>query len=198
MQWCGHRQSENIGIIRQRQAAAVAHVDDADAARSCEKWVRLPLLPPSGVQMTTKQRMAVVTGAGSGLGQAIGLELAADGFAVATIDLDEASARETARQIEKAGGRAVGYKADVSRSAELDNAATDGERSLKTTSARRSWVQAQPTASSPARPSSGSSPRPGSCRTPPACWLLPPAPCRQSACAGRRCRAPWRFPRSAA
>jgi len=74
--------------------------------------------------MTTKQRMAVVTGAGSGLGQAIGLELAADGFAVATIDLDEASARETARQIEKAGGRAVGYKADVSRSAELDKAVT--------------------------------------------------------------------------
>lgn len=74
--------------------------------------------------MTTQQRMAVVTGAGSGLGQAIGIKLAADGFAVAAIDLDEATARETARQIEKAGGRAIGYKADVSRSAELDQAIT--------------------------------------------------------------------------
>ncbi len=74
--------------------------------------------------MTTKQRMAVVTGAGAGLGQAIGKKLAADGFAVAAIDLDEASARATARQIEKAGGRAAGYQADVSRSAELDQAVT--------------------------------------------------------------------------
>ncbi len=74
--------------------------------------------------MTTQQRMAVVTGAGSGLGQAIGIKLAVDGFAVATIDLDEASARETAREIEKAGGRAAGYKADVSRSTELDKAVT--------------------------------------------------------------------------
>jgi NAD(P)-dependent dehydrogenase (short-subunit alcohol dehydrogenase family) len=69
--------------------------------------------------MTTQQRMAVVTGAGSGLGQAIAKKLAADGYAVAAIDLDEASARETARQI---GGKAAAYRADVSRSAELDKA----------------------------------------------------------------------------
>jgi NAD(P)-dependent dehydrogenase (short-subunit alcohol dehydrogenase family) len=64
-------------------------------------------------------RMAVVTGAGSGLGQAIAKKLSADGYAVAAIDLDEASARETARQI---GGKAAAYRADVSRSAELDKA----------------------------------------------------------------------------
>ena len=69
--------------------------------------------------MTTQLRMAVVTGAGSGLGQAIAKKLAADGFAVAAIDLDEASARETVRQI---GGKAAAYRADVSRSAELDKA----------------------------------------------------------------------------
>lgn len=69
--------------------------------------------------MTTQQRMAVVTGAGSGLGQAIAKQLAADGYAVAAIDLDEASARETARQI---GGKAAAYRADVSRAAELDKA----------------------------------------------------------------------------
>ncbi|MDH5579857.1 MAG: SDR family NAD(P)-dependent oxidoreductase, partial [Betaproteobacteria bacterium] len=65
--------------------------------------------------MASNQRMAAVTGAGSGLGQAIAIRLAADGFAVAAIDLDEAAARATARQI---GAKAGAYRADVSRSAE--------------------------------------------------------------------------------
>ena len=65
--------------------------------------------------------LAVVTGAGSGLGQAIAKKLAADGFAVAAIDLDEAAAQATAKQI---GSKAAGFKADVSRSAELDQAVT--------------------------------------------------------------------------
>ena len=69
--------------------------------------------------MASNQRMAAVTGAGSGLGQAIAIRLAADGFAVAAIDLDEAAARATARQI---GAKAGAYRADVSRSAELDKA----------------------------------------------------------------------------
>ena len=69
--------------------------------------------------MSPRNAMAVVTGAGSGLGRAIAKKLVADGFAVAAIDLDEAAARETVRQM---GGRAAAYHADVSRSSELDKA----------------------------------------------------------------------------
>lgn len=61
--------------------------------------------------------LAVVTGAGSGLGRAIAQRLAAEGYAVAAIDLDDATAHETARLIK---GKA--YAADVSRAAELDEA----------------------------------------------------------------------------
>jgi NAD(P)-dependent dehydrogenase (short-subunit alcohol dehydrogenase family) len=69
----------------------------------------------------TQQRLAVVTGAGSGLGRAIALKLAADGYCVAAIDLDEAAAHDTARQI---GAKAAGYRADVSRAADIDRAVT--------------------------------------------------------------------------
>ena len=62
--------------------------------------------------------LAIVTGAGSGIGRACASALGKRGFAVAAIDIDEASARETARDIP--GARA--YRADVSLSAQVDAA----------------------------------------------------------------------------
>jgi NAD(P)-dependent dehydrogenase (short-subunit alcohol dehydrogenase family) len=80
--------------------------------------------------MTITSRMAAVTGGGSGIGRAIARMLAERGTSVAVIDLDPASAQETAGLIVTAGGRAAGYGADVSRSAELDRAITDAIREL--------------------------------------------------------------------
>lgn len=60
------------------------------------------------------QRAALVTGAGRGLGRAIALRLASGGSAVAVLDLNAASAQETAGQIQRAGGSAVALCADVS------------------------------------------------------------------------------------
>jgi 3-oxoacyl-[acyl-carrier protein] reductase len=63
--------------------------------------------------MQDTQRVAVVTGAGQGIGRAIAERLGRDGMAVLVTDLVEASAREVAEAIRSAGGRAEPHRTDV-------------------------------------------------------------------------------------
>ncbi len=65
--------------------------------------------------MKLKRKVALVTGAGSGIGQATALLFAAEGARVACVDVNEATAKQTAEQIEKAGGQALAVRADVSK-----------------------------------------------------------------------------------
>ncbi|SHN46561.1 SDR family oxidoreductase [Cryptosporangium aurantiacum] len=58
-------------------------------------------------------RVAIVTGAARGIGAATAVRLAADGLAVAALDLEESAAKETADAIVAAGGRALAVGADV-------------------------------------------------------------------------------------
>jgi 3-oxoacyl-[acyl-carrier protein] reductase len=68
------------------------------------------------------ERIAIVTGSARGIGAATALRLAADGMAVAVLDLDEAACAGTVKEIADAGGRALGVGADVSKSDQVAQA----------------------------------------------------------------------------
>jgi len=79
---------------------------------------KLTLAPP---EKELARRIALVTGAGSGIGRAIARRLAAEGAHVVAGDVDGASARRTADDIvqDVGSGRALGLEMDVTREASV-------------------------------------------------------------------------------
>jgi 3-oxoacyl-[acyl-carrier protein] reductase len=63
--------------------------------------------------MTTTQRVAIVTGAGQGIGQGIALKLAENGARVVVSDVNDRTIEETVGQIDSLGHQALGIKVDV-------------------------------------------------------------------------------------
>ena len=68
--------------------------------------------------MKLRDKVALVTGAGSGIGRAAALLFAQEGARVAAVDLHEDTAKATAEAIERAGGEALGVRADVTGAAD--------------------------------------------------------------------------------
>ena len=67
---------------------------------------------------------AVVTGAGSGLGRAFCLELAARKARILAADINLAAAEETVRLVEAAGGKAIAHRCDVADPEQVEGLAT--------------------------------------------------------------------------
>jgi 2-hydroxycyclohexanecarboxyl-CoA dehydrogenase len=84
--------------------------------------------PGSGVdrrsEMTiaTASKTALVTGGGSGMGRAASQRFARDGMAVGVLDIAGRAAAIVAKEINEAGGRALGLQADVASKAQVEAA----------------------------------------------------------------------------
>ena len=74
--------------------------------------------------MRLKDKVALITGAGSGIGRATALLFSKEGAAVVCVDVNENAARETASQI----GNSISVRADVSKAADCENMVAAAEK----------------------------------------------------------------------
>jgi len=84
---------------------------------------------------SSRGALAVVTGAGSGIGAAFAVELGSRGGAVVCSDIDEAAAQHTVDALSEQGAKAVAIRCDVSRIDEVQSLAEQAQ----------SWFGAAPT-----------------------------------------------------
>lgn len=73
-------------------------------------------------------RVAIVTGAGRGLGRAYVLEMAREGARIVVNDLDADAARQTCEEIERGGGKAMSSRANVQQPAEVEEMVAEAIR----------------------------------------------------------------------
>ncbi|MDV3127869.1 SDR family oxidoreductase [Mycobacterium sp. 21AC1] len=77
-----------------------------------------------------KDRAAVVTGGGSGIGRALAIELARQGAAVGVADIMPANAERVAREITDEGGTAIALECDVCERGSIDAMRTEAQGEL--------------------------------------------------------------------
>lgn len=71
--------------------------------------------------MSFKDKVAIVTGAASGIGKYCSLSFAEKGVKVVVVDLNKKGAEETNLEIQRKGGKAIFIKADVSKKEDVEN-----------------------------------------------------------------------------
>jgi NAD(P)-dependent dehydrogenase (short-subunit alcohol dehydrogenase family) len=75
-----------------------------------------------------KDKTAVITGAGSGVGRASALRFAEEGAAVVCADIDLDRLKDTVAEVESGGGRAVAERCDVAQDADVTGAIASAVR----------------------------------------------------------------------
>lgn len=80
--------------------------------------------------MRLKDKVALITGAGAGIGRETALLFAREGAAVAVVDLTDAAGEETVALVEAQGGRAAYCRADVSKAGDCEQMVAFAEREL--------------------------------------------------------------------
>ena len=70
--------------------------------------------------MTLKGKVALITGAASGIGKECAFEMARAGAAIVIADMNLDGANATAAEIEKEGGRAIGVSMDVTNEEQVN------------------------------------------------------------------------------
>jgi glucose 1-dehydrogenase len=79
-------------------------------------------------------KVAIVTGAGRGIGRAVADAMAGEGAAIVVVDLNAAGAEAAAATIRDRGHQAIGVQADVSLRADVESAVASAERAFGTPS----------------------------------------------------------------
>src|SRR5436305_5639918 len=72
------------------------------------------------IAMRVQDKVAIITGAASGIGKEIAIGFAREGAKVAIADLNQTAADAAAREIDPTGKRAIGIVMDVTNEAQVD------------------------------------------------------------------------------
>jgi NAD(P)-dependent dehydrogenase (short-subunit alcohol dehydrogenase family) len=75
-----------------------------------------------------KGKVAVITGAGSGIGRESSLVWSSEGASIVAVDIDQKAAQHTADEVLAAGGRALAVQADVARARDCERMIATAER----------------------------------------------------------------------
>ncbi len=80
--------------------------------------------------MRLKDKVALITGAGGGIGGEAALLFATEGASVVAVDLNESAGNDVVARVKKAGGRAVFVLADVSKDGDCERMVREAERAF--------------------------------------------------------------------